>query len=138
VVVGKLLVGLLMVATLGLVACGGDDEPSAEEAQANLCTSLDELQTQVTALTDLGLDSTVDDVQDALGNIQDAFDEVVDDAQEVADVETQELGDAIDSLESTISDIGDGTSIGDALTAIADELTAIGTAWQDLFTSTDC
>lgn len=138
-VLGKLLATLVIVSSLALVACGGDDdEPSPEEAQANLCTSLDDLQTQVTALTDLGLNSTMDDIEDTLGSIQDAFDEVVDAAQEVADVETQALGDALDSLETTISDIGDGTTIADALSAIQDELTTLASAWQELFTSAEC
>lgn len=136
--IGKLLAALLIVSTFAFVACGGEDEPSPEEAQANLCTSLDELQTQVTGLTDLGLNSTMEDIEDQLGAIQDAFDEVVDDAQEVADVETQALGDALDSLETTIGDIGDGTTIADALSAIQDELTSLASAWQELFTSASC
>lgn len=135
---GKLLATCVVIASLAFVACGGDDDPSPEEAQALLCSNLEELQTEVSALTELGLSSSVADIEDAFESIQGAFDEVVSSAEDVVGAETQQLSDAIESLESAIGDIGGDTTIADALAAIQEGVTSLGAAWQELFTTTDC
>ena len=137
-VLTKILAACLVVASLAFAACGGDDDPSPDEAQAELCSNLEELQTEVTALSELGLNSTVADIEDAFESIQGAFEEVVSSAEEVAGAETEQLSDALDSLESAVSDIGGDTPIADALAAIQDSLSSLGSAWQELFTTTDC
>jgi len=101
----RVLAGLLAL-TLSisvLSACGGDDEPSAEE---QLCSDLDSLSDSVTALQDLDLSSaSPDELQSDLESVKDATDEVVQSAQDVAQADVSELQGSLDELESAIKGI---------------------------------
>jgi ElaB/YqjD/DUF883 family membrane-anchored ribosome-binding protein len=94
---------VLLLAVSALAACGGDDEPSAEE---QLCSNLDSLSESVTALQDIDLSSaSVDELQTDLQNVKDAAGEVVQSAQEVAQADVSELQSSLDELESAIKGI---------------------------------
>lgn len=133
----RTLAVILIAAWVVLAACGGDDK-SAEEAQADLCTDLDGLQTALTGLAGLSVDSSVDDLESERDAINDALDDVRSSADDVEDAEIEALEDAYDSLESAVGDISDDMPISDALASVQDESAAVVAAWDQLFTATGC
>lgn len=123
---------------LGLAACGGDDDPSPEEARESLCESLTELRSDLNVFDDFSLDSSMGDIEEAFDEIEGSFDEVREDAADVADAEVDELQSAIDDFRSTIENIGDSETIGAALESLQTAGAAVAAAWDGLTTIVGC
>jgi chromosome segregation ATPase len=134
----RLALALCMLASIALAACGGDDEPTADEARTELCTSLDNLQTEFAGLVGLGLDASIEELREQWGEIQDAFGEVIDAAGDVESAETGDLEQARDDLNDAIDDLDDNASLADALSSLQAAFTTVQTAWEALRTATDC
>ena len=135
-----LLMGVgLIAAMLAVVAIACDDDgPSEEEAVAQLCTDLAELEAADAAFDDLGPDSTIDEVRATNDAYNDALGDVVESARDVAAVRAQPIEDAYANLDQAINDVpGDATIVG-ALASITDELAAVDDAYAEAFASLDC
>jgi len=102
------VVAVLLV--LAAPGCG-DDEPSEEEARAEVCREADDLRSDLQAVTDVELrDVSVSDVEDAVDVVIDDVDGLADAASEVASAGMDDLRTAVDGLESAVADLdGDGS-----------------------------
>jgi hypothetical protein len=132
---GSVLLFALLPAVL--VACG-DDEPSAEEAQSNLCDDLDGLRSSLASLSDLSIDSSISDFEDARAEVGDAVEEVVDSAGEVAEANADELQSASDDLRDAVDDIDEDTSLRDAATELQDEFSTVVAEQDELRSDVNC
>ena len=98
-VLWKSLGSILLVLSLLLVACGDDDDPSPADAQASLCEDLAALESEMTTLTGMSAESSIEDLKEQRDQVDDAFDAVVDSADDVADAETDSLEQAFEELD---------------------------------------
>jgi prophage DNA circulation protein len=132
-----LLVAAMLVVPLLLVAAGCGEE-STEDAKKQLCQDLQGLQTALVGLTDISLESSVDDLQANQKAVEDAWNKVVDSASKVADAQINDLRDAVNGLVDTIENIPSGTSISEALELITAQLAQVESAWTELTSSLNC
>ena len=135
-----LLMGVGLIAAMlavAAVACD-DDEPSEEEAVAQLCSDLTQLEAADAAFDTLGTDSTIDEIGAANDAYSDALDDVVSSAGDVAEVRAQPIEDAYAGLDQAIDDISGDTTIVEALNSIGDELAAVDAAYDQAFSGVDC
>lgn len=135
-----LLMGVGLIAAMlavAAVACD-DDGPSEEEAVAQLCSDLTQLEAADAAFDNLGADSTIDEVGAANDAYSDALNDVVDSAGDVAAVRAQPIEDAYADLDQAIDDIPGDATIAGALASITDELAAVDDAYDEAFASVDC
>ena len=132
------LVLALCAAALTLPACGSD-KPSQQEAEQNLCTSLDEFAASVTALQGLSLTgSSGDDVKAAVENIDDQWNQVVDDAKSVKSASTDKITSTWDDLKQSVQDRSTDESISEMIAALEPKVTAFAAAWKELADGLGC
>ena len=129
----------LVAAVLALPACGSDKE-SQQEAEQNLCTSLDEFAASVTALQGLSLTgSSRDDLESAAKNIDDQWDQVVKDAKYVKSASTGfEIKSAYEDLKQSIEDRSSSETISEMIAALQPKVTAFAAAWKSLADGLQC
>ena len=119
--------------TLGAIACS--DDPSEEEAVAQLCEDITELRAAAAAFSTL---STVDEVNEASTAVGDALNAVVDSAKDVASASSATVEDAYSDLERAIDDISDDDPIQQAVVSITDEVIALENAFRSAFSGVTC
>ena len=135
------MAGVLMVSlvVLGLVAVPGcEEELTPEEAQAELCEQLGDLEVAVSGLATLAPGSTVDDLQAVADDIRSEYDNTEAAAEQVAEVNINELQQSVADLEATINDIPGDATIEEALAVIEPQWTAVVSAWQNLRVDANC
>ena len=133
-----LLAVTAIVVLLGSAACG-DDEPSDEEARAEVCDESDELRSDLQAVTDVNLrDVSVSDVEDAVDVVVNDVDELADAAREVAGAAMDDLQTAVDGLESAVGDLDGDGSVEARVRAVVEAGQGVGTAVGGLTDDAGC
>ncbi len=128
----------LCAAVLALPACGSNKE-SQQEAEQNLCASLNEFAGSVTALQGLGLTgSSGEDVTAATQNIEDAWNQVVADSKDVKSASTDSLKSSYEDLKQSVQDRSTDESISEMIAAIQPKVTAFAEAWKSLADGLNC
>jgi hypothetical protein len=124
----------ILIGILG--SLGGE---SQSEARQNFCSSLDSLESSVTALTSLDPTSaSKDDYQSAVSEIQSDWDTVKSDASDLTNVTMSQLDDAWDSFESAVQDVPDDASVTDALNDVASAAQTLGSSVKSTLSGPDC
>ena len=137
----KKVIVLLIAATLFVplslmgVGCG---EESTEDAKKQLCEDLQGLENALVGLTDISLESSIDDLQGKQKAVDDAWKKVVDSASNVAEAKINDLRDAVNDLTDTIKNIPSDVSIGEALELITVQISKVESAWAELTSSLNC
>jgi hypothetical protein len=129
---------LVLIAPLTVIACGGDDEPTEEEAVAALCGDLQDLGTAAGQFDTLSGGSTIAEVQDARDDVTAALDDVESSADDVSSASVDELQAAVDSLDTAVEGISDDQTIEEALAQLQGDIEAVATAGENLFTTLNC
>ena len=129
---------VVVVACLGLVACGSNKE-SQKEAEQNLCQSLDKFSASILSLSGLSLgSSTQDDVKAAVDTVSKAWDQVVADAKDVKNVSTDELRSKWDDLKHGIENRPTDKPISQVIAGLQPQITAFTQAFQQVTNGLDC
>lgn len=131
--IGSVLVLTVALAVaVGLTACGGGSSATPEE---QLCSSLGDFNASLDAVKDLNVGSTsLEDVQDAVGEVVDAAKAVADAAKDVTSADVSELQASAESLQTALGDFPSAGSI----QAITTGITTIGEAGQQAIDDLDC
>jgi hypothetical protein len=125
------LLTVVLALTAGLTACGG----SSATPEEKLCSALDDFQASVAAMQDLNVgSSSLEDVQDAIGNVVDAAGDVAAAAKDVASADVSELQASAESLSTALEDFPSPGSI----QAITDGISTIGQAGAQAIDDLDC
>jgi len=99
------------LATLALLVACGDDE----SADDKVCDAREDLDENVRELSDVGTSTSVDDLEDTVGDIREDLSELGDANQERLQPQVDDLRDA---LGSTLSDLPSSDSLSDALDSV--------------------
>ena len=132
-----LLIAAMLFVPLSLMGVGCGEE-STEDAKKQLCEDLQGLETALVGLTDISMESSIDDLQANQKAVEDAWNKVVDSASKVADAQINDLRDAVNGLVDTIENIPSGTSIAEALELILAQVSQVESAWAELTSSLNC
>jgi hypothetical protein len=119
---------LVAVLILLLAAC---QPVSVEEAQAQLCTQLDEFQAALNGLSALTAESTMEDAEAALELVADEWDDVANSAYDYSDAAYENLDEAYEDLDDALGDVDEAASLGDAVTSVQDEVANVNTAYDE-------
>jgi hypothetical protein len=128
---------VLVGAGAGALAGCGDDEPSTEEATAEVCDARQNLDK---TLTDLGALDPTDRSQlaDAREEISNDVDELSDAGQQLAESEWDNFEQAWDNLRDTVDNLDEDTTFAEAseqLSAAGDDLSS---AWDEFTARVEC
>jgi chromosome segregation ATPase len=134
----RILVALFVVgAGTGALAGCGDDEPSTEEATADVCDARENLDDTLTELD--RLDPTDrSELDEARDEITDDVEELRSAGQELAESQWDNFEQAWESLGDTINDLDQDTTFREAreqLTSASEEIT---NAWDEFASNVDC
>lgn len=129
----------LVPAVLFLGACGDDSDDVSDDA-ADVCADLESLQaTASDALTDVDLsDTSKEQVQGTLDTIQSEIDALQTSGAELADNVQSELQSALDDFKSTLSEIPDADSLGDAADTLVQARSDLRAAWDSVLAELTC
>lgn len=126
-----------LVACLGLVACGSNEQSPAE-AKQQLCSSVEAFAASVTSLQGLGLSSSQDQLKSAVNNIQKSWDKVVADAKNVKTVNTDNIKKTFDDLKSAVQNRPTNEPVQQVVAGLAPKFTAFADAWRQFASSLQC
>jgi hypothetical protein len=129
---------VLVLAILGLTACGGNKESQAE-AKEHLCSSLDAFAASVTSLQGLTLKTaSEDDLKASTEKVDDAWDQVVEDAKDVKNASTDQIQSTYDDLKNAIQNRPTDQPVTEVVAGLGPKLAAFAQAWKDFAKSLDC
>ena len=128
----------VLATCLGLVACGSDKQ-SQQEAEQQLCSSLDDFAASVVALQGLSLgSSSEDDLKAAADNVNRAWDRVLEDSKDVKSASTDEIQSAYDDLNRAIQDRPTDQPVTTVIAGLEPKIIAFAQAWKHLANGLDC
>jgi hypothetical protein len=131
----KRYLGLLVALPLVLAGCA---QPNTEEAEADLCTNLADLETALVDLSQINTDSQVRELRTAKENVAKAYQNVQDSAATVEEARLNDLQTAYDEFDKTVNDISGRDTVGEAATSVAASMANIQTAREQLSTGLNC
>jgi hypothetical protein len=126
---------LMVTLLLFIAAC---DQESTAEKQANLCTELDELSTDIENLENIGPTSTVGELEDAEEEVREQAEEVGRAFRSLEESKADDLRQAVDNLKSSVNNIPSNMTIAEAKANIAQNLVAARAAATSLRTRFQC
>jgi methyl-accepting chemotaxis protein len=127
----KYLIGLVTLLLLGSVACTPSNPQSAKDtasAQAEYCTDLNMLKTDLLALQDLGPSSSVGQLRNGVSKVQDDMNQLSRSAKQLQNAKVDQLSASYQNLQKSAQGISDNTSMVAAVATITPQLAAIGNA----------
>jgi gamma-glutamyl:cysteine ligase YbdK (ATP-grasp superfamily) len=134
-------VALVALAALALVAftgCGGDKE-SQQQAEQNLCTSLDDFAATIVGLQALILPgSSEDDLKSATDDVTTAWDQVVADAKDVKSASVETIQSSYEDLKDAIQNRPTDKPIKEVVAQLEPKLVAFAQAWKGLADGLNC
>lgn len=129
-------VGVALLVGGGVVACGGDDEPSPE---AQYCEALDGLEASIAELTALDpATASIDQIDEARDDIQSSLEDVDAAAEDVSAERVDDLDAAYEDLEGAVDDVSSDETVPEALEQIAPQVQAVEQAFQAAVQEVDC
>ena len=111
--------------------------PSKTQAVSSLCSSLNNLESSLKALTGLSSSSSKTDYQNDITAVQNDWDQVKSDAQAVQNASTGDLDSAWNSFESAVKNVPGSASFQDAVSSVtqsADQLVSAAKSTADQIT----
>ena len=129
---------LILVASALTLVMGCEQRPSLEETQATLCDDLDSLKDNIAALADIGPNATIGELREARTAVADSFAKVKASAAAVKALKVQELEQAYEDLDSTVSSVSDETTISDAIASVRPTIGQVRSAWTQLYSGASC
>ncbi len=129
---------LVLGAAVLLLCVAGCTQPSPQEAEAQLCADLTNLQTSLQELESLNETATIGDVKAAEANVTSAWNDVRSSAQTRRDVNTDQLEAAYTDLDNAVQGLPNDITVSEARTQLQPQIDAVKQAWQQVFTSANC
>jgi endonuclease/exonuclease/phosphatase (EEP) superfamily protein YafD len=113
-------------------------QPSASEAQANLCTSLAEFKTSLATLGSVSPSSTVEDLKQAQADVKQAWNGIQSDFQDLEVARVEDFSQAYNNLDKAINAVPDQATLSEGAGAIQEEVTAVAAARDQLYSGLQC
>lgn len=133
---------LKWILTLGvavlLLCAAGCTQPSPEEAEAQLCSDMADLDAAIQELESLDETATVGDVRAAEENVTSAWNSVRSSAQTLEEVNTEQLEAAYNDLDGAVQGLPDDITVSEARTQLQPYIDSVKQAWLAVYTSANC
>jgi len=142
-----LLATALVVLSLGVMACGDDNNDTsavgtavgqAGGAESEFCSDMGDLETSVNEVKNLSATATVDQAKDAVKDVDESLDNVKDSASDAQEARVNALSTAFDSLKSQVDDLSGSETLGAAMTGLRAQIDSVTTAFTALDQQSTC
>ena len=136
-----MIVGVgMLIAVLGIVAiaCDDDEAESTEDAESQLCNDIADLGQALVALTALGPDSTVDELEAARDGVVEARDKVDESAENAGEARVSDVDSAVSDLRQAVDDVSGDVTVTEAVESVQTQILAVDAAALQLFSDLDC
>jgi hypothetical protein len=97
-------------------------------AQADYCTSLNLLRTDMAVLQALGPTASIAQVKDAANKVQDDVNQLSRDAKNMSNAKTDQVNSAYQNLQRTAQGISDSTTVAAAVATLTPQIAAVNQA----------
>lgn len=133
----------LLLAALGLAACGGGGKSKQQKAQDQVCSARADISKQVTTLKGLSLSpASVSQISTGLQAIGTDITTIKNAQKDLSASRRKEVQDANQAFEGSIksiaSDLGGSLSLGDAKAQLSAALQQLATSYQQTFAKISC
>ena len=118
-------------------ACGGGT-PTVADAEASLCSAIDDFGGALTAYGQLTADSTVDELQTAREDVASSYEAMQAAASTVQDARIADVETAYSDLQGTVDGISGRDTLGEAATQVSDGLSTVQAAREQLYSDLNC
>jgi outer membrane murein-binding lipoprotein Lpp len=129
---------LVLGAAVLLLCAAGCTQPSPEEAEAQLCSDLADLDAALQEFESLDANAAVGDVRAAEDNVTQAWNNVRNSAQTLEEVNTDQLEAAYNDLDNAVQSLPDDITVSEARTQLQPQIDAVKQAWLQVYTSANC
>lgn len=135
-IIGTLLVAVVLV-SVALVAAAWTE--NSDEAKADFCDSVTELNTTVTSYQGLNpLTASTEELESAKDDIYDAYDEMIDDAEDWANAYDNPLNEWYNDLYWAYQGTSEDLTVAETINELEDELAAFPEAFNETFDGSGC
>ncbi len=131
----RLIAGLVLIGA-GATACG-DDEPSTDEATADVCDARDDVGQTIGSLIRFDASDT-EKLREARDELGGEVDELSSAGQRVAESQWDDVEAAWDEFRGTVGDLGGDTSFNEAAEQLTDSREQLTDAWDSFTSSVSC
>jgi outer membrane murein-binding lipoprotein Lpp len=129
-------IGIVLLA--GIAVAGCTQQPTSQQAEAQLCQDMADLDQAIKEVEAIKRDSTVGDLRAAENNVTMAMENIRTSAKDLKSARVTELETAYTNLENAVRSIPEGATVGEGLTSITEERIAFRQAWNNLFDELKC
>ena len=132
-------VGVVAAILIGVLGARGGSGSSSADAQQNLCSSLDSLESSTKALTGLSPQTASrSDYQSAVDQIQSDWGQVTSDASDVASATMSTLDGAWNTFTQAVQAVPSDASVSSAVQNVTTQAQALVATTQSTLTSLQC
>ena len=129
----------LVVLGLGISACNSSaSTEKVQNAETNVCKSLDDLQTALTQWTSTTSSTTVKEFKEATKSVGEAINAVDQSAQNVANARVQNLDQSYENLANSVKSLPDDTPLSQVLPTLSPQITDVQNARNQAYSSVPC
>jgi hypothetical protein len=131
-----ILIGVALLAVVAVAGC--TQQPTSQQAEAQLCQSLADLDQALKKVEAINRDSTVGDLRTAEEEVRTAMESVRTSAKDLKSARVTELETAYTNLDDAVRNIPESDTLGEGLASVTEQRVAFRQAWQNLFSELNC
>ncbi|WP_153015821.1 hypothetical protein [Methanofollis ethanolicus] len=129
-------IGIALLAVIAVAGC--TQQPTSQQAEAQLCQSLADLDQALKKVEAINRDSTVGDLRAAEAEVTTAMESVRSSAKDLKSARVTELETAYTNLDNAVRSVPESATLGEGLSSVTEQRVAFRQAWQNLFTELKC
>ncbi|WP_298667136.1 hypothetical protein [uncultured Methanofollis sp.] len=129
-------IGVAILAVVAIAGC--TQQPTSQQAEAQLCQSMADLDQALKKVEAINRDSTVGDLRTAQDEVKKAMESVRTSAKDLKSARVTELETAYTNLENSVRSIPESATLGEGLSSVTEQRVAFRQAWQNLFAELKC
>jgi outer membrane murein-binding lipoprotein Lpp len=129
-------IGVVLLAVVAVAGC--TQQPTSQQAEAQLCQSMADLDQALKKVEAIDRNSTVGDLRTAQDEVTKAMESVRTSTKDLKSARVTELETAYTNLNNAIKSIPEGATLGEGLASVTEQRVAFRQAWQNLFTELKC
>jgi ElaB/YqjD/DUF883 family membrane-anchored ribosome-binding protein len=130
---------VLVLAAFAFLGAGcGSSKPSAQEAQAKLCSELKQVRATLKPVLNPSSETTVGDVKNVRDKLESELGDLADAAKDVKVATQSQLDSAAKDLQDSLKSIPDSATLSEAAMQVASSATAFAGAVKKTVAGIDC
>ena len=132
-------VGVVLVASFGATACGGDEDEGQSAAEADLCTNLEAVGAALDQVEGVQLADPEANAQNlSVKRVAATWSGVEQAARDLNEADADALGSSVDELEGAVDDLPSGLTVAEARAQLQPQIDAVNDALTEMRDGIQC